>query len=466
MRLTPRGEGLPPDGEPRPFLREMNWAFAVAGAIYLMLFVYFAARASILAPYSDMIDLVGDYFHAADLGGPVEYLLQPHNFHRLVGLRTLIALDVGVFRGTGLPLVAAAATFQAGVAMLLMSEARRVAGALAVPLSALAAMLAYLTANAGDVSQPVNTAYIHATFFSLLALAAAASASTQSGGWRGWASAIAWASAASFSLAVALVVWPILALFAWRGKASWRTITLVAIAGGAFYLAFMSGQSASSQLPVLDLGKLIKIAEYFLAYLGLPWVRGTKLMGEALGAGLLAASLFALVRFGLADTNRTQRLAIGMILFSLSGAALAAVGRSSMLPEVDVPVRYTILVTPLHAGLLLLAAPTIVRIWERRPRLASLGLIAALALLLVQQVVVGMVIVRAAERARQTIAQFHLGERTPEMLQLVHPDLMHVDMRYADMRRRGVFLQWICEPGGSPPPEGVKDRGPLADRRC
>jgi hypothetical protein len=443
-----------PTGNPQLLIRLVNGAFVATGAVYLALFAYFSVGASILEPYSDMIDLVDDYFRAVDRDRPIEYLLQSHNFHRIIWLRSLVALDVGLFRGTGLPMVAAAAMCLAGTALLLLIEVRRVAGGLALPLSALAVMLVFLTANAAGVSVPANTPHLHATFFSLLALATAGSAGDHSGGWRRWATTMAWAAVASFSLATALVLWPILVLMAWRGKASWRTTSLVGAAGGAFCVAYLAGQSVGAPLQQgLDPGGLIKAAEYFLAYLGLPWVRGSKILGELLGAGLLGVSLFALIRYGPAEANRTQRLALGMILFSLGGAALAAVGRRDIAFEVDVPVRYAVLMAPLHAGLLLLAAPAIVRAWESRPRFVAHGLIVALALLMVQQVVVGSVVVRAAERARQTIALYHQGGRTPEMLQWIYPDLAYAETVYTEMRRRGVFLRWVGESRGSTSPE-------------
>lgn len=454
-KREPEGRQLREDAP--TLIRLLGYACAAAVAVHLMLFAYVVARAGILSPHSDMIDLVDNYFTVATAGRPVEYLLQPHNFHRLVGLRALIALDVGLFRGTGVPLVAAAAVCQAGAAYLLMAEVRRVAGALALPLAALTVMLTCLTAVAGNVSQPVNTAYIPTTFFSLLALTAAATAGGERGAWRGWAAAMAWAAAASFSLAVALVLWPILALMAWRSASSGKTAGLVAVTGGAFCLAYMAGQTAAAPFQALDPEAFFKMAEYFFAYLGLPWVRGSKLLGEVLGAGLFAASIFALFRYGRAQTNGTQRLALGMILFSLGGAALAAAGRRDLLPEVDVPARYAILVTPLHAGLLLLAAPAILRRYERHPRFVALGLVGALGFMLLQQAAVGLVVIRAAERTREAIALFHQGERTPEMLQLVHPDLAHAQSKFDEMRRRGVFQRPPCNADGGAAPANSRD---------
>jgi len=455
IRMAVAGIGLMQGGarsshHPQSLIQLMDRLFVAAGVIYLALFAYFAVRASILSPFTDMIDLVNDYFRALDQGQFIEHLFPPRNYHRIVWFRGLVALDVSLFRGTGLPLVITAAMCQAGIALVLAYEVRRVARGLVVPLAILAAMLVYLTANAGDVSQAVNTAYIRTTFFAVLALAIASSAAQRRADWRRWAAAIAAAAAASFCLAVSLALWPIFALMAWRGKASQLTTILVTAVGVVFCTAYMSGQPVGAALQHgLDSRGLRNAAAYFLAYLGLPWTRGALLPGQLLGAGLLAASLFALARYGRRQSTRTQRLALGMILFSLGSAVLAAAGRSYMSAEINVPVRYAILMTPLHAAFLLLIAPAILQAWERCPCYVAYGLIAALALLMVQQALVGPVVVRAAERVRETIVLFHEGGRTPEMLRSVHPDLGIAEAGYAEMRRRGVYLQWIGGPSDS-----------------
>jgi len=206
----------PATGSFQSWIRLINIAFVAVAAAYLVVFVYACVGSSILVPYSDMVDLVDDYFRAVDAGKPVEYLLDPHNFHRLPWFRSLIALDVSVLRGTGFPLVCVALACLIGTALLLMIEVRRAAGGLVIPLLVLVGMLVFLTANAAGVSVPANSPHLHTTFFSLLALVAAASASERSGSSRGWTAAIVCAAAASFSLATALVLWPILMLMVIR----------------------------------------------------------------------------------------------------------------------------------------------------------------------------------------------------------------------------------------------------------
>lgn len=422
----------------------VNMLFLFAGAIYLAVFIYASVGSTILAPYSDMVDLISDYFRAEDQGRFLEYLFDPHNFHRLLWFRGLIALDVKLFHGTGLPLIVSGLVCLTGTGLLLASEVRRVGGSLALPFTMMAGMLVFLTANAAGVSVPANTPHLHTTFFSILTLVTAASACEPGGGgWR-WGAALAFAAAACFSLATALVLWPILILMALHARASWQTTIMIVVASVVFCVAYLMGQPVSAPLyQGLDYHGLVKAAEYFFAYLGLPWVRGSKLLGEILGVAILTTSLFALIRYGLRKTTRTQRLGLSMILFSLGSAVLAAVGRRDINLDIDVPARYAILLAPLHVGLLLLAAPAIAKTWGDRPRQVASGLAAALAVMMVQQVLVGTVVVRAAERARHTITLYQQGQRTPDMLQWIYPDLEKAAAVYAEMRRRGIFLQWV-----------------------
>ncbi len=81
-----------------------------------------------------MVDLIGDYFSAVDQGKPIEYLFDPHNLHRLPFFRGLIALDINLFHGSGLPLVVSGLLSLTGTALLLMNEVKRASRALVLPL--------------------------------------------------------------------------------------------------------------------------------------------------------------------------------------------------------------------------------------------------------------------------------------------------------------------------------------------
>jgi len=258
------------------------------------------------------------------------------------------------------------------------------------------------------------------------------------------------AAGAGLANAVGLMAWPMLLWAAWRGRAGGRwlaAIGILTLGYGAAYLhgvapvAVAADATAASPFAAVH---LVKMAGYALAYLGLPLSRmGTfPLPGYVLGATMLVAGTLALVRYGVLvrAPSRLQRIATGFILFSLGGAALAAVGRTDLAPAVNVPVRYTVLVTPLHAGLLALVLPWAVGAARSRARSGAVQVAGAMLgiALLAQQAVGGWSAVSISARMRATIAQYYAGARTPEMATVVYPDLAVADAIVAKLRHEGL----------------------------
>jgi hypothetical protein len=116
---------------------------------------------------------------------------------------------------------------------------------------------------------------------------------------------------------------------------------------------------------------------------------------------------------------------------------MAGLGRTGAPDALDVPVRYAVLLTPLHVGALLLLP------WLAGPGSVRTGralVPALLLLLLAHNAVMSLQAVRASDRTRATIAAFARGApATPEMHRIVHPDLDEARRIYADMRRHGLF---------------------------
>src|SRR5688572_27929974 len=67
-------------------------------ALYVFAFAYFAYQTRVLRPYSDLLDLLDFQFQHWGDGDPLKFLLEPHNYHRIAGLRLLLATDVGLFK--------------------------------------------------------------------------------------------------------------------------------------------------------------------------------------------------------------------------------------------------------------------------------------------------------------------------------------------------------------------------------
>jgi hypothetical protein len=424
-----------------------SWAFPlitiVAACIYGAMFFYYSYQTRILRPYSDLIDLIDYYFRAGSADRIWSYLFEPHGeYHRIVWLRLLVAADVGAFKGGGLSFVASAALAFFGVAALLAREVSLAATAkIRLSAVALTLMVVLLSANAADLSVPASTSYPQTVVFAVLAIILA----TPQPGGSGRrvaalrASALACACGAAFGNAVGLVIWPVLAFSAWRAGGERTWLLTVVLTGVLFVAAYVPGNLAPDSANAVSFDALPRALDYFFAYLGLPWVRASGAAGRLLGVFLFAGAMTAVFRAGGAGSTRASRLGLAMVLFSLGTAAMAALGRSGETALVDVPVRYTLLLAPLHVGLLLLALPWLERMRQAKPFPFQAAFVSLLIGLLVQQVLVGQVAGRAAERTRLAISRFEQGQRTPDMPALVHPDLEHAAAIEAEIRRRGLY---------------------------
>jgi hypothetical protein len=167
----------------------------------------------------------------------------------------------------------------------------------------------------------------------------------------------------------------------------------------------------------------------------------TEAGGAAIGLVLAALGLALAARAakGEASRDRLDRLCCSLILFSLTAAAMAAVGRAYASPTMQIPVRYSVLMAPLHIGVLTLLA---IR-WPAVARLGSGRLAAVLACVFVvalgQQVVGRRLVLGYCARIREAVAAFDAGRRTPDMTQYVYPKLGHAEAITAEMKRRDLY---------------------------
>ena len=410
-------------------------------AAHLGLFAYFGYQSRVLRPYSDMFDLIGFYFQSQDDGNWLHYLLEPHNYHRLIWYRLLLALDVAL-KGTGLPFVVVALACMTGIAVMLT---RQVAATgverMKLPGMVFILMLVLSTSNSVDLSVPANTPYVHTLLFAVAAILLAQRRAVDGGPvGRARLAALACACGAAFSNAVGLVLWPALAFLAWRaGKSERPWLITILATGGAFATAYVWDQASHGGETALTVESLVKMADYFFNYLGLPWSRAHASGGRLVGMMLFGLALIALFRKGGEGATKAERVALGLILFSLGTALLAALGRRDIAESVIAPGRYSLLVTPLKVGLVLLALPALERTWLARPRVVETCLLALFAVYLFKQAAIGEVVAEKQRVVRATITQFHEGVRTEQMTLLIHPDLAHAEALCQEMRSRGLY---------------------------
>lgn len=425
-------------------------------AIDLALFAWYLRASIIREPFWDMYSWVLHYLDYRRDGGWWAYLWAPHDVHRPVLIRLLTAFDIEVFSGVSYPFVVFATACHLATAWLLWRESRRnVHGRSGEVLGYMVLMLLLTSVAAVNCAVPLTNGYLHLLSASVLAIVlfdgeGEERAPGHSVTWRRCAAVLA-AVSAPLASAAGWAIWPILLWIAWRGNAGRLWIVLVGIIGAAFAGIYGYGLTVTigdSTTPVAGLASdLLARANYLVTYLGLPWTRAAVLSvpGRTVGALLLAAGIWVVVRRGLLrpPAGRLERIAVALVMFSLASALLASVGRAGVTGRDDVlvPVRYAVLVTPLHVGLLWIVWPVLGRLLDgRRHRLAvSLTIAGTCVLLLVQQIAAGQMAAATTARMRATIDRFLAGETDAEMTSVIYIDLDQARRELEMIRQAGLY---------------------------
>lgn len=407
--------------------------------LQLLLAAYLVWRAAVLTPYSDELDWVVRWLDARAHGSLSTYLFAPHNLHRQPWTFGLIALDVEAFGGTNAPLILSATAAVAVMAWLLAREAAKAApNGLGAPAAALALLLALMPGNLLDAATPICADYTHGAVFAVLAVVLAEGGERRGLSGRRLAALVA-AVLGGLGDGSALAVWPVLAVGALRRR-DWVWLTAVFAAGGAFVGLYASGQGATTRGDTATaLHEPLRALRLALTVLALPWARlaiGWAWIG---GVAVGAVGLAAVLIHGGRHADRSARVATGLILFSLGVAAMAGLGRAGAPDALDAPLRYAIMVTPLHVGVLVLLLPLASEVFRARRRTAQALAAAVLLLAAAQNAVMAVGVVRIGDAIRQTLVDFRAGRRDPQAAVFVHPDLAYADRVYAEFRRRDLF---------------------------
>lgn len=408
-------------------------------AAYLLAFAYYGYRSTILEPFSDQFDLISAYLDHRAHGDLATYWLTPHANHRIPLYRLLVWADVEFFHASGeIYLVIASLAMAALAALLGYWISRASPPGLRTPAAVVGVMLLLSTANVTGVSIPFYTPAVHAVFFAVCAifLAEPSANATPQHGTLSRLAGLACACAAALGNAVGLVTLFVLAFRAFRGGRSDRP-WLATVLGSSlvFITLYVHPDLFDGGGKRLSPERVLNSADYFIGYLGLPWVRASEALGRVAGTLALVAALAALWWKGGPRSARAERIATGLIAFSLATALLAALGRRDATAADDVPLRYAIYMAPLHVGLLCLVLPWLERYRRRSPRQVAVGMALAASLMTVQQVAIGERTADYVVEIRAMIARFDSGERSPEMSAVIHPDLARAEAVAQQMKR-------------------------------
>jgi hypothetical protein len=419
----------------------------VMAGLNCAIFLYFAERASIRVPVVDQLSWLQFYGEQFKAGHWLAYLWTPHNEHRIVLARIILALDVRWFGGRGtlffvsglLLLLASVAAVTNEIAKSDLAPSWRT---VAIPLAILLMVPAHLGITLGmpAMSQYVQTSSF--AIFSLVLLDGAADASRFANFRRSMA--LVTACIAAFGVSAGLVIWPVLLWTAWRGQLRWTWIAVIGSVGSVFAVLYLWKLPLNTVQRSFDPAHLVLSFDYAIRFLGLPWSHEHALVwpARAVGCAVLGLGCFALVKDAIegGSPSRLRRLGLGLLFFSLLVAGSAALARVDVDTDREMPIRYGAFVVLAQLGLLLWSLEFLQRYW--RPldgRFAQSLIVAFCAVWLCQQVIVGAYAVREAHRYNDAWSRFVAGEWTPDMLHYVFPNREGAQAGLAALRKLGLY---------------------------
>lgn len=415
-------------------------------AINSLLFFYVADRASIRVPVYDLMDWLqfyGGHMHGHDW---LAYLWTPHNEHRIVLLRALLALDVEWLGGKGNAFVVSGLLLLIVMIIALSREIITSEMSLelklsAIPLSILMLMPAH---EAVTLGMPGMSLYLQTGAFAMLALAMLDGTADGHHPWLFRGLSVAAACISAFGVSPGLLIWPAMLWSAWRGNSSFRWIAALACLGGLFVAAYLHDLPLQSVANSFYSIQPVRRFDYFIRFLGLPWSHLHALVWPARGVGLAVLALggFALVSESLASrpSSRIRRFGLALVLFCFLVAASAALARVDLAEDREMPIRYGMFVVLAHLGLLLWAADILQRWWHRPPQPVYWLLVGLSIVWLGQQAVAGKYAIAEAGRYKDAWSRFVAGEWTPDMLHYVYPDQQGARTGLMNLRRMGLDL--------------------------
>ena len=398
-------------------------------------------------PVGDVVFWIAHYLDHWQTGDWRGYLWTDHNGHRLVWSRLLLIPMLGWMGGSVMPFILfgiGCFVVMIGTILLEVAAADLPAGPRAAIMLVVVLLLA-ASFNGIDCGAPQLGVYLHTCAFVVLALVLWDGKGE--GGNHATARRIAAllaAMLAGFGVNGGLMIWPVLCWASWRGGLGWRWLALICVVGVPFGLVYVHGLSQPGVISALDGETILRIGDYLLRLFGLPWSHSPALVNPARLVGLLiiCCGLYAILRFGIVGAPRTrlERIAIGLLMFSFVIAALITFGRLNTAPERPMPIRYALFTSLAQVGLLLVAAPSIARLWAGRARHAveATALIGAL-LLLAQQVSAGRAGIDGVRQYTAAYRAYDAGRASDDQKRLVGGDPW-VSQVFDFAHAKGLFL--------------------------
>lgn len=416
--------GSAASAQARPALARAQWAI---GLLMAASAAVLALRARLPFPYRDD----WDWFRWLLDASSVSSYFIPHNEHVVPLARLLLQAQYGLEGSNGYTMLVASLLAVGLIAWITVAEVgRRWPGDPAARHAAGGAALVIL----GFAWQLQSVVFPAAVLFPLVQLFAVVSiicllnASEQTGVQtatrrRTWL-ALAGLSAVAAMLTTTngLPVPVLLALVAAgrrMGKATALGFSALAALGAGLYIVFVLGgqRAAAGSLEIAPIGLAIG---FFLAFYASLVALVTAAGSVMLGALLFAAGLFAVVTTWLRrDRPRIEHFAVGILLFTMASAALAAPTRASLGIVQAAQSRYASFVQPYWAALLLVGAS---RLSAGQRRAWQVPVLAASVAVLPVQGVIGAVWAAKADNTAVAGLALRSGGGDEEWMATLYPE--------------------------------------------
>jgi hypothetical protein len=428
-------------------VKQTQWfsiALAVLTVVYAALYCVFVYTTLLRVPVWDLLDWVVFYLQSGRTGDWWSYLWQPHNEHRIPISRLLLAADIEIFWGSGIPFVIFGAVSQTAIVGVLIREIQLSSLTTELRLAAIAAVVFVFTAShlAILISMAVLGVFLQTTLFVILAITLLDGENESRHPTLRRSLAIVCAALAPFSVSAGLLVWPVMLWAAWRGNLGLKWFVLIALVGVAEWVVYLPGVSVTAHMPV-SISEIVNMLDYAVRLLGLPWSHAPSLVwfGRLAGLTWIALGSWLLVTLSLRASapSRLQRIGAALILFMLASAVVAGIARSGVAPDRTMPIRYSIFVAAGQIGILFAASGfnSLCRHFAG-PAVKSLVILAAV-ILVIQQIASGVAATAVAQKYVSLWELFCSGRWTPEMEAYVYPSQARAEFALQLLRKEKLY---------------------------
>jgi hypothetical protein len=421
-------------------------ALALIAAANSILFIYFVEKASIRVPVVDLLDWLQFYGERSQDGDWLGFLWTPHNEHRMVFSRILLALDVKWLGNQGGAFAVSGFVLLLGMVATICWEILKSDLSISWKLTAIPiAVLLLSPANTVVmIGMQIMGGFLQASSFGLFSLALLDGAGEEDHFSRyRRAAAIVCACLAAFGDSGGLLIWPALMWSAWKGGLRWGWIAGIACIGTLFIAMYLWNLPSPPVSKFMDFSHIVRSFDYVIRFLGLPWSHVHELVWPArlIGLSIFCLGSFAFLSVSFSVQAKTvKRLGAALILFSFLIASAAALARVDVAVDREMPIRYGMFVVLAHMGILLWSLDVLERLWHGKHRSSFQWLMLGLSLVWVgQQVVIGRFAVEEANRYNDAWSRFVGGDWTPDMLRYVYPDRERAQAGLTYLRANGLL---------------------------